>query len=102
MYQANVFVPNAELGIPRAEPDGPLDERDRLPDGSGEKLTLAESEVCEDPVSVQREHSLVLGNGLRVPALRPQHLTLGDVCQLAAGRCCYSLLAQRFRAFEID
>ena len=42
MYQADVFVPNAELAITRAEADGPLYERDRFLYRPGVELALAE------------------------------------------------------------
>jgi hypothetical protein len=101
IHGADLLGPNTELRITGAEPDGFLYERDRLLYRPGEELALPESEVCEDPVSVQREHCLVFGSGFRVSALSPQHLAFGDMCQLAAGRCGYSLLAQRFRALDI-
>jgi len=72
MRHSYLLEPNAELRITRAEPDGTLDERDRLFDRPGVELALAETEERIDPVAIQFEHPLVVCNRLGEAALRAQ------------------------------
>src|SRR5205823_10407089 len=98
----DLFIPDPELGITGAEPNGSLYERDRLLDEAGVEFTLAESEEGVNIVAIVRERCLVFRNGLGVSALRTQQEGFGDMRQRTAKRRRQGLLAQPFRAFEIS
>ena len=66
-----------------------------------EELALAESVQCAHRVAIEREHRLVFGNGLRISALRAQHLAFGEMRKRAAGRCRQGLPDQSFRARDV-
>ena len=86
MDKSNSAVPVADIRIARTEADRLLLGGDCLLYRSGVELTLAQSEECEDPIAIQREHHLVFGNGLRISALRPQHPAFGVMRDSALGR----------------
>ena len=85
-----------------AEPHGSFDKRDRLLDGPGKELALADTEECHYPVGIERKHRLVCGNGLRMSALSAQHLAFRIMHVTAAGRRARGLRGQAFSARDIS
>ena len=86
MHQPDLLIPISQGSIAGAEPDGLLDERDRVVYRPGEELALGQGVDCEHVVAIEREHRLVLGNSLRESTLGAQHLSSGETREIALRR----------------
>jgi hypothetical protein len=53
------------------------------------------------PVGIVGERRLIFWYGILVSKLRPQQLSLGEMCETAVGRCGQGLPGQAFRAHQI-
>jgi len=60
MHVPDLLVPDPELGITGAEPNCSLYERDRLLEGAGVELALAESEEGVNIVAIVRNRRLAM------------------------------------------
>src|SRR5260370_39634403 len=98
----DLFVPDPELGVTGAEPNGPLYERDRLLDGACVELALAESEEGVNIIAVVRERRFVFRNSSRVSALRTPQVGSRNMRQRTAVGRRYSFPAQPSCAFKVS
>src|SRR5260370_11168100 len=101
VHEPNPKIRTADIWVTRAEEDRLFDERDYLLYRPNIELTRAECVNCDHRVPVERKHCFVLWNSLFVPALRSQHLTLGEVRKRALWRDCQCLPAQSLRACDV-
>src|SRR5262249_44605120 len=98
-HKTDHLVPDTELRIAGTEPDGALDERDRLVYRAGLELALPEREERVYPIAIQREHRLVFRYSVRIAALRPQYLAFREIRRGPVGCRRQGVLAQFSRAF---
>ena len=96
VHQPDLAIKKSNRRIARAQTDGLLDEWDRLLDRSSAELALAEGKQYEHPVAIGRERYFVVGNGLRISALRAEQLALAEMCKTAVRRNSQGLLDQIF------
>src|SRR5215467_6569460 len=101
MGASNPTIEKPDLWVARTEPDGSLLGRNELLDRSGHEFAPANVGVCVGPIAAERDGGLVFGNGLVIPVLRAQHLTLGEMHKRASRRCGRGSLSQLFGAQNI-
>src|SRR5262249_43826507 len=98
MRTPNSAVEKTDFGVAWTEPDGAFLSRNELLHRPRHELTPAEEGVRVRAVGVEGDHRLVLGDCLLIPVLCAQYLSLGEMCERAAGRCGQGSLNQAFRA----
>src|SRR6266446_4510775 len=101
MYEPNPKKGTTDVRVARAEADRLLDDRDYLLYRPGVEVTGAECVNRDHRVAIERQHCFVFGYSFFVPALRPQHLTLGKVRKVAARRRRQRLRDQPLRACDV-
>jgi hypothetical protein len=101
MHEPNAAVPIPDGGIVGTEAHGPLVEPHRAFDRSSQEFARAERGYCAHPVTIAREHGLVLGNGLLEPVLITQQLVFGEMPLGAARRHRQGLPDQPFCARQV-
>jgi hypothetical protein len=84
-------IPNAKLGIARAEADCLLLGGDCLLYRANQEFASTDIGQCLHRVAIGRKRRLVFGNSFLTSPLRTQHLASGVMCERAAGRGCQGL-----------
>jgi len=101
MHLPDPEIIQPDLRVARTEANSPLLGRDGLLHRPGHEPAITECRNRVHPVAIERERSLVFGNGLFEPLLRAQHLGFGIVSKGRARRCRQGLIGEGFGTCEV-